>query len=99
MKKASFYSYHRQSGGKAAVLHEGYDDGTFYYYKSKDNWFCIDKVSGLCITNGGLHTREEAYKEAHSEEIMKFYLNAKEQKWYKEAVKDFENAKMEVINK
>lgn len=99
MKKASFYSYHRKCGGRIAIFHEGYDDGTFYYYKSEDGWYCIDKLSGLSILKSHCNTKAEAYEEAHSEKTRKLYSNVKEQDWYKKAIEDFEVARTEAIMK
>ena len=99
MKKTSFYSYHRQNGTKIARLHEGYDDGTFYYYYSEYGWYCIDKLSGLSVLKYGCSTKEEAYEKAYSNETMDLLSKVKHEEWYKNTVQEFTKARMEAMIK
>lgn len=99
MKKVSFYSYHRKCGGRTALLHEGYDDGTFYYYNSKDGWYCIDKLSGLSVLKHSCSTKAEAYEEAHLNETMDLLSKVTHEEWYKNVVQEFAKARMEATMK
>lgn len=72
MKKACFYSLHH---GNKAVLHDGYTDGRFWYYKHGNTWFAIYPESGTAVAAEG--TRKAAADKAfHIEEsVIKFYNN------------------------
>lgn len=51
MEKVKFYSIMHTNGKTAAVLHDGYFDGYYFYYKnSAGDWWCIDPPSGLAVT-------------------------------------------------
>ena len=68
MKKTSFYSYMVKDRKKQAVLHHGYSDGTYYYYKDNGGvWQVIHPLVGLSVTYG--YTRKEAAAKAHVPEL------------------------------
>ena len=65
MKKCQFYSMMRTDNGPAAVLHDGYTDGTYYYYKLKGaRWCAIHPVNGVQVAYA--HTRKECAENAHA---------------------------------
>lgn len=67
MKKTSFYSYMVKDRKKQAVLHTGWSDGTFYYYKEFNTWYAIHPLVGLSVTYG--YTLKEAAAKAHAPEL------------------------------
>lgn len=88
MKKACFYSLHK--GGKA-ILHEGYIDSNFWYYKHGRTWFAIYPETGTAAAIEP--TRKAAAQKAHSrlESVAKFYTN------HPEHVKTFNEACLKAI--
>ena len=64
MKKHSFYSLMRKDGKNKAVLHNGFSDGTFYYYKDNYTWYAIHPLCGLSVCYG--YTRKECADKAHA---------------------------------
>ena len=67
MKKHSFYSLMRKDGKKRAVLHNGFSDGTFYYYSTGERyktWYAIHPLCGLSVCYG--FTRKECANKAHA---------------------------------
>lgn len=66
MTKTSFYSIMLKDKRKQAVLHHGYSDGTYYYFKADSStWYAIHPLIGLSVAWG--YTRKEAAEKAHSE--------------------------------
>ena len=63
MKKSKFYSMVREEGKVIAKQHQGYTDGTYYYYKKDSLWHVIHPVNGLSICSG--YTRKAAAERAH----------------------------------
>lgn len=63
MKRAVFYSVMMQKGGPAAVLHNGYTDGTYQYYKNGAQWCAILPAVGLSVCSGP--TRKACAEDAH----------------------------------
>ena len=47
MKKIDFYSLIMKNGKPQRVLHNGYTDGTYYYYKNNSTWYAIVPNIGL----------------------------------------------------
>ena len=78
MNKTTFYSIMQREGGPRAVLHEGYTDGTFYYYRLNGTWCAIFPKVGLCIANGS--TRKECAEEAHKPENIRRITAVMEQR-------------------
>lgn len=75
MKKVRFYSLMRRDGKPAAILHEGYFDGVYYYYKNNEYlWHVIHPDNGLSIAHG--HTRKEAAEKAHASDMAEKIKNA-----------------------
>ena len=68
MKKHSFYSMMRRNGKNQAVLHNGYSNSTFYYYKNYYHWEAIHPLCGLSVTSG--QTLKEAAKNANAPGMM-----------------------------
>lgn len=66
MKKTYFYSMMKLHNKATAILHNGYSDGTYYYYKSRcgNVWEVIHPLCGLAVTYG--YTRKEAAEKAYS---------------------------------
>lgn len=66
MKKHSFYSIIMKNHKPYRVLHNGYSDGTYYYYKNNFNsgavWYAIAPNVGLSVAEG--HTRKAAQQAA-----------------------------------
>lgn len=58
MKKHSFYSLMMKNNKPQRVLHTGYSDGTYDYYKNSSTWFAIVPNIGLSVADA--HTRKEA---------------------------------------
>ena len=67
MKKCQFYSMMRTDNGPAAVIHDGYTDGTYYYYKNDVQWSAIHPETGLQVVYG--YTRKECAEKAHAPQI------------------------------
>lgn len=63
MKKTTFYSVMMQKGGPAAVLHNGYTDGTYQYYKNGVQWCAILPGVGLAVCFE--YTRKACAENAH----------------------------------
>lgn len=73
MTKTSFYSVMVKDGKKQAVLHHGYSDGTYYYYKSEfDEWHAIHPLNGLSVGKG--YTRKEAVKQAYLPRVQEWFM-------------------------
>ena len=68
MKKTTFYSMVREDGENIAKLHNGYADGTYYYYKKDSLWLVIHPANGLSICSS--HTRKEAAARAHEPRLV-----------------------------
>ena len=71
MKKCVFYSSMRKDGKNQAVLHSGYTDGVFYYYKNEkycNIWYAIHPASGLSIAQD--YTRKATAEKAHNPELL-----------------------------
>lgn len=65
MKKCQFYSMMRTDNGPAAVLHDGYTDGTYNYYKLNGaHWCAIHPANGLQLAYA--YTRKECAEKAHA---------------------------------
>ena len=64
MKKCTFYSMTRTSDGPAAVLRDGYDDGTFYYYNNGGLWMAIHPATGCAVAWS--NTRKACAENAHA---------------------------------
>lgn len=64
MEKAFFYSMIRKDNKTQAAPHNGYTDGSYYYYKSDRGrtWYAIHPENGLSIATGA--TRKEAHEKA-----------------------------------
>lgn len=63
MKKTAFYSLIMQKGGPAAVLQNGYTDGTYNYYKRGAQWNAILPAVGLSVCSE--YTRKACAEKAH----------------------------------
>ena len=63
MKKTIFYSMVREEGKAIAKQHQGYTDGSFYYYKKDSRWHAIHPANGLSICSSC--TRKEAAERVH----------------------------------
>ena len=63
MTKLNFYSLMRVGGKAQAILHNGYTDGDFNYYKNGSSWSAIHPLYGLSVASGA--TRKDAAEEAH----------------------------------
>ena len=72
MKKTCFYSLHQ---GNKAILHDGYTDSNFWYYKHGRTWFAIYPETGTAVAIEP--TRKAATQKAHArlESVVKFYSN------------------------
>ena len=69
MKKKSFFSIHRPDHNPTqAVLHEGYTDGRFNYYKGCAGWVAVCPEIGLSVANA--KTRKECVEIAYSEYVQ-----------------------------
>lgn len=70
MRKISFYSLHH---GNKAILHDGYADNHFWYYKAGSRWFAIYPESGTAVAIE--RTRKAACEraEARLEQVALFY--------------------------
>lgn len=71
MKKVKFYSLMRRDGKPAAILHDGYTDGVYYYYKNNNYcniWYVIHPDTGLSLTYGV--TRKEAAEKAYAPDMV-----------------------------
>lgn len=68
MKKTNFYSMVREEGKIIAKLHNGYTDGTYYYYKKDSSWHAIHPANGLSICSG--YTRKAAAERAHEPQMV-----------------------------
>lgn len=70
MIKTSFYSIMMKDNKKQAILHHGYSDGTYYYFKGEigGTWYAIHPLTGLSVAN--CYTRKEAQQKAHSSYIQ-----------------------------
>jgi hypothetical protein len=53
----------RQDGENIAKQHQGYTDGTFYYYKKDAAWHVIHPANGLSICSS--YTRKKAAERAN----------------------------------
>jgi hypothetical protein len=72
MKKHSFYSLMRKDGKTAAVLQNGYSDGTFYFYSTGERyktWYAIHPLFGMSVAYG--YSRKECAEKAHSPDLIK----------------------------
>ena len=71
MKKIQFYSLMKKDNTTTAVLHNGYTDGVYNYYKSDycGIWYAILPVNGIAFAQG--YTRKEAAANAHAPETKK----------------------------
>lgn len=51
MKKAQFFSLHHDAGAlkSYAVLHSGYSDGYYYYYRVGASWCAVEPSTGLAV--------------------------------------------------
>jgi hypothetical protein len=68
MKKTIFYSMVREEGEVIAKQHQGYTDGTFYYYKKDSLWHAIHPANGLSICSS--YTRKAAAERAHEPRML-----------------------------
>ena len=74
MTKTSFYSVMFKDNKKQAILHSGYSDGTYYYYRADSaTWYAIHPLLGLSVASA--NTRKEASVQAHSEKIREALQN------------------------
>lgn len=89
MKKHSFYSMIRRDHKSVAVLHHGYSDGTFYYYKNYNTWYAIHPLIGLSVTYG--YTRKECAEKAHAPELFKKIIEITNERG-EQLTADFEKA-------
>lgn len=92
-RKESFYVMCRLDNGNiGAVKQNGFTDGEFNYYQSKDGWHCIDKDTGLSLLRGAVSSRKLAYDEGRSnKEKLASYMQTKD---YQNKVLEFYNAKV-----
>lgn len=88
MKKTTFYSMVREDGAAIAKLHNGYTDGTYYYYKKDSFWHTIHPANGLSICSS--RTRKEAAERVHNPVMLQRIAAALERQ--PDAVKRFEAA-------
>lgn len=95
MKKEVFYTAIQKDGVKTAVKVNGYNDGTFLYYKNEwGRWNAIDRATGLAIASI-IPTRKEAVKKAHDN--INRLLDYQKTEAYKRWVKEFNFCIMEAL--
>ena len=81
-RKTKFRSMERDKeiGRLAALLREGWTDGTYDYYKAASGtWYAIDRDTGCSVSQGA--TKKYCAERAHSEEIQKRIEDTKKAKY------------------
>ena len=70
MKKICFYSLHQ---GDKAILHDGYTDSLFWYYKHGHTWFAIYPETGTAAAIEPTRKAAAAKARSRLESVIKFY--------------------------
>ena len=90
MEKCSFYSMMEKNHNEVAVLHDGYTDGAFYYYKSGVWWAAIEPKTGRSVSFE--RSRKMAADVANSSQKLKALDEFKATAKYKEYCSQLEKA-------